>query len=61
MQLTIYLQLDRVLHGLPLPHVLVGGGADEAVAVVAGLGVVEQQRLREVVVRRHVNHLTFKI
>ena len=59
--LTIYLQLDPVLHGLPLSDVVVGGGAREAVAVVAGLGVVQQHRLCEVVVRCLVNHLTFKI
>ena len=40
--LTIYLQLDFVLHDVPLPDVVVGGGADEEVAVVAGLGVVQQ-------------------
>ena len=60
LRLTIYLQLDPVLHTVPLPHVVVGGGAGEAVAVVAGLGVVEQHRLREVVVRSRVNHLTFE-
>ena len=40
---------------------MVGGGAGETVAVVAGLGVVEQERLCEVVVRGLVNHLTFQI
>ena len=40
--LTIYLQFDFVLHHVPLPDVVVGGGADEEVAVVAGLGVVQQ-------------------
>ena len=61
LRLTIYLQLDPVLHAVPLPHVVVGGGAGETVAVVAGLRVVEQERLCEVVVRGLVNHLTFQI
>ena len=40
--LTIYLQFDFILHHVPLPDVVVGGGADEEVAVVARLGVVQQ-------------------
>ena len=55
--LTIYLQLDFVLHHVPLPDVVVGGGADEEVAVVAGLGVVQQHWLAGIVVGGGVNDL----
>ena len=40
--LTIYLQFDFVLHHVPLPDVVVGGGADDGVVVVGRLGVIEQ-------------------
>ena len=59
--LTIYLQLDFVLHHVPLPDVVVGGGADDGVVVVGGLGVVQQQRLREVVMRSGIDNLQQRI
>lgn len=59
--LTIYLQLDFVLHDVPLPDVVVGGGADDGVMVVGRLGVVEQQRLREVVMRSGIDNLQQRI
>ena len=55
--LTIYLQLDFVLHDVPLPDVVVGGGADDGVVVVGRLGVVQQQGLREVVMRSGIDNL----
>ena len=55
--LTIYLQFDFVLHHVPLPDVVVGGGADEEVAVVARLGVVQQHWLAGIVVGGGVNDL----